>query len=96
MRVYAICRQCAEVHLASAGCPGCTRSAALGRRAPFESAAARDGSGGAHGPRGETTALLERPARRRPAWLSAAVVGAYLLAILGLVAAVTLGQLPTI
>ena len=93
MKVYAICRQCAEVHLASAGCPGCTRAAAIGGRgAPSVPAPGRDGPGGAHGARGETTALIEQPPRRRRVWLSAAVLGAYLLAILGLLAAVLLGQ----
>jgi hypothetical protein len=114
MRVYAICRQCAEVHLATAGCPGCARAAAIGRRdGTAGTALGRDGSGdalGPHrgstgrsgirlsagcspgGPRGETTALVEHAPRRRRVWLSAAVLGAYLLAILGLLAAVLLGQ----
>jgi hypothetical protein len=93
MRVYAICRQCAEVHLASTGCPGCTRTAAIGRRGePSGPAPGPDVPGDAlGGARGETTALVEQPRRRR-VWLSATVLGAYLLAILGLLAAVLLGQ----
>lgn len=87
MRVYAICRQCAEVHLASAGCPDCARTAALGRRGESPGRApGRDGPGDAQGP------LIEQSPRQRRVWLSAAVLSAYLLAILGLLAAVLLGQ----
>lgn len=90
MRVYAICRQCAEVHLAGAGCPGCARAVAIGGRGG-SSPPGRDGPVEGRGARGETTALVDQPRRRR-VWLSAAVLSAYLLAILGLLAAVLLGQ----
>lgn len=91
MRVYAICRQCAEVHLAGAGCPGCARAVAIGRRGGPAETQGRDGPSETQGARGETTALVDQPPTLR-VWLSAAVLSAYLLAILGLLAAVLLGQ----
>ncbi|HTE54541.1 MAG TPA: hypothetical protein VK698_26995 [Kofleriaceae bacterium] len=99
MRVYAVCRNCAEVHLASAVCPGCARRALVGKRRG-DAAPGRAPDGWADlgpdpspsGPRAEPTGLISQPGRSRRWWWSAAVLGAYLLAILGLLAAVVLGQ----
>jgi hypothetical protein len=99
MRVYAVCRKCAEVHLADAGCLGCARRVvlsvaeradprlAIGTR-PLEPPQLRERAapGAASAARPEPTAIAATP---RPRWLraSTAVITVYLLAILALLAA---------
>lgn len=86
MRVYAVCRKCAEVHHADVGCPRCSRRALL---APIiaegTGTTRRDAT-----PSGARAELIQVATENRPRriwWLSTAVVGAYLLVVLGLLAA---------
>lgn len=91
MRVYGVCRNCAEVHLASAECPRCQRrllAAGTGvgverRAVPIRFASV---------PRAEPTALVAAGRRSRRWWMSAVLLGVYVAAIVGLLAAVLLAQ----
>ena len=87
MRVYSICRKCAEVHLAELECPGCCAIGTLAARVPTpivrprrqraadDAAPASFPSDGAPGRRGVVRA-------------SAFVVSAYVFAVLVLLLAV--------
>jgi hypothetical protein len=86
VRVYAVCRNCAEVHPAELGCPRCARRALLARPdgdalsspSPSEPTAT------------PTTSSFARSGRSRMWRLSTAVIGGYVLLVLGLIAAVLL------
>jgi hypothetical protein len=126
MRVYAVCRKCAEVHLtesdpraaraarpaaepaldpprrarrrlreAEPSCPSCTRRALLAAPSAADwsppVAAPIVGEAGSAA-RVELAVIGASPSRSRRFWFAAAVLGAYLLALLGLLAAVLLGH----
>jgi hypothetical protein len=104
MRVYAVCRNCAEVHHASIGCPRCQRRALAIGSSSGRDAGGRDSGGGDFGdlgestplpsvPRAEPTALIASGRRSRRWWLSTILLAAYLVAIVGLLAAVLFGRL---
>ncbi len=98
MRVYAVCRKCAEVHLADDGCQLCARRAALARAQP--SAAPPRFADGTRpdlpdllpdpppsGPRPEPISVA-RPTRPQRRWhIAAAVVALYLIAVFALLTA---------
>lgn len=91
VRVYAVCRKCAEVHLAEGGCPRCARRSLLASPSGASTLAVSTAAEVVtpSGARAEPTSLAASP--RAPMWrLSTAVVGAYLLVVLGLLAAVLL------
>jgi hypothetical protein len=93
MRVYAVCRKCAEVHHADVGCPGCSRRALLAPPpiiADGTGNTRRDSTPARSGARAEMTEVSPGNRPRRIWWLSTAVVGAYLLVVLGLLAAALL------
>jgi hypothetical protein len=95
MRVYAVCRKCAEVHLADVGCQGCARRStlsvpekadprlAIGTR-PLEPP--RGAKGAAKGARPEPMALAS-PLRRPWLRASTVVITIYLVAIVTLLVA---------
>jgi hypothetical protein len=93
MRVYAVCRKCAEVHLSDQGCQLCARRAALAR--PAASPAPTRFAGGTgplpepppSGARAEPTSVAA-PTRSQRRWhIATAVVIVYLIAVFGLLAA---------
>ena len=99
MRVYAVCRKCAEVHLSDAGCPRCARRALLAQPSGVSTLAlataaefTREGSVAAPASPGD--AVQASPAASTPparlVRLSTAVIGAYLLLVFALLAAVLL------
>jgi hypothetical protein len=89
MRVYAVCRKCAEVHLGNLGCPRCARR--LIAQPPGFSAFGDETTPTPIPARPEPTSLATPTAPARIWRLSTLVVGAYLLIVLGLLAAAILG-----
>ena len=91
MRVYAVCRKCAEVHLADAGCRRCARRTLLeSPRAGDDLVASGEDSAAPTAPRPEPRSLAATTAPPRMWRMSTAVVAAYVLAVLGLLAAALL------
>jgi hypothetical protein len=99
MRVYAVCRKCAEVHLADGGCRLCARRAALGRPLSGAAPPTRFAVGTRRdlpdllpdpppsGPRPEPTSVA-RPTRPQRRWhIATAVVAVYLIAVFALLVA---------
>ena len=95
MRVYAVCRKCAEVHLADDGCKQCARRAALAWPQPSTAPPPRFAVGTRRdlpdllpsGPRPEPTsvAMPTKPQRR---WhIATGVVAIYLIAVFSLLIA---------
>lgn len=78
---------------AEPSCPRCARRALLAAPAEMDASpsSADEGDGGA-GPRAEPLAIGASARRSRRFVFAAAVLGAYLLAVLGLLAAVLLGH----
>ena len=87
MRVYAVCRKCAEVHHADVGCPRCSRRALLAPPVIAEGTGTTRMDSTPAGARAELTQVASGNRPKRMWWLSTAVVGAYLLVVLGLLAA---------
>ncbi len=97
MRVYAVCRKCAEVHLADEGCKQCARRAALARPQPSAAPPPRF----AVGTRRDLPDLLPDPSvpRPEPTWVATptkpqrrwhivtGVVALYLIAVFALLVA---------
>ena len=81
MRLYSICRNCAEVHLAEMECPACRPARHMAPRAP---AAALPPNRRDH----ERVPALEPAPARGLLRASTVVVSAYLLAVLVLILAV--------
>ncbi len=98
MRVYAVCRKCAEVHLADDGCQLCARRATLARPQPspppprFAAGTRRDlpdlmPDPPPSRPRPEPTSVAT-PTRPRRRWhIATAIVALYLIAVFALLAA---------
>lgn len=91
MKVYAICRKCAEVHRAGVECPRCERRALLEPPTRVQ--------GSARGPASSRSGTRATPAQiangadqpaRPMRWISFALVGTYVLVILILLAAALL------
>jgi hypothetical protein len=91
MRVYAVCRVCAEVHLAEAGCRLCARRALLARS--IEKSSERPLASGTRPdlapptrspPRPEPVSVPPAACRRRPGGAEIAVIAIYAIAVLGI------------
>jgi hypothetical protein len=96
MRVYAVCRNCAEVHLADVGCQACARRLAFDRsltgtpdpRFAIGTRPSLEPPRVASLPRREPEpAPAAAPERPLPMRISTAVIAIYLLAVFGLLAA---------
>lgn len=98
MRVYAVCRKCAEVHLADEGCKQCARRAALARPQPSAAPPPRFAVGTRRdlpdllpdpsGPRPEPTWVATPTVKPQRRWhIATGVVALYLVAVFALLVA---------